>query len=229
MAGIVFIGSRFSWVLSLWLLSNAGFAHAVPTEVPAGASAHEVVSIVTNQVLELVAEAEDYAKSDPDRYYNAIDDVMADIIDYRGFARKVMGPYASGERYRSLNEAGREKLRAQLERFTAVLRNNLVTTYSKGLLAHSGSKIELSGPSDDDAGKKMVSVKQLIYGDGSAPYVLMYQMGLDKKGQWKLRNLIIDSVNLGEIYKNQFQASARKYEGDLDRVIENWTVSEADS
>jgi phospholipid transport system substrate-binding protein len=50
----------------------------------------------------------------------------------------------------------------------------------------------------------------------------MYQMGKNKSGVWKLRNVIIETVNLGEIYKNQFQAAARKHDGDLNTVIEGW-------
>ena len=55
-------------------------------------------------------------------------------------------------------------------------------------------------------------------------------MGLNEKSQqWELRNLIIDSVNLGEIYKSQFQAAARKKEGDLDAVIDSWTTDDVES
>jgi phospholipid transport system substrate-binding protein len=41
--------------------------------------------------------------------------------------------------------------------------------------------------------------------------------------------VIIESVNLGEIYRSQFQASAREYDGNLDRVIDNWTTTEVDT
>ena len=46
----------------------------------------------------------------------------------------------------------------------------------------------------------------------------------DKKGKWRLRNLIVETVNLGVIYRNQFQAAARDAEGDLNVVIDNWTA-----
>ena len=88
---------------------------------------------------------------------------MDPVIDFRGFARGVMGPYASSERYRSLDEAGREQLRGQLDRFTEVMRVGLVRTYSKGLMAFGGSKIEVSQPSLDEAQKARVSVEQLIF------------------------------------------------------------------
>ena len=57
----------------------------------------------------------------------------------------------------------------------------------------------------------------------------MYQMGRNKAGEWKLRNVIIETVNLGEIYRNQFQAAARKHNGDLNVVIDNWGAIEVES
>ena len=58
----------------------------------------------------------------------------------------------------------------------------LVRTYSKGILAYAGSRIELTDPSDEEAGASRVSVKQLIYGDQIEPYVMMYQMGCTQRG-----------------------------------------------
>jgi phospholipid transport system substrate-binding protein len=72
-------------------------------------------------------------------------------------------------------------------------------------------------------------VRQLIYSGQPEPYVLLYQMGRGKDGQWQLRNVIIESVNLGEIYRSQFEASARKYDGDLDAVIDTWETVEVDT
>ncbi|MBE9538027.1 MAG: ABC transporter substrate-binding protein [Proteobacteria bacterium] len=217
---------KFAAVMGFWLLSLSAFSQSQAAARP---SAHDVVRKATTQVMAVVEEARGYAQDDPDRYFQAVDEILEPVIDYRGFARSVMGPYASGDRYRSLDEAARAQLRGQLERFTEVMRTGLVATYSKGLLAFSGSRIEVSEPLDADSKQSRVSVHQLIYSEESQPYVLMYQMGLDKQKQWKLRNIIIESVNLGEIYKNQFQASARKYDGDLDVVIDNWSGSKSDS
>ena len=188
-------------------------------------SAYEVVQDATVQVMDVVAAADEYVDEDPDRYYQQVQNILDPVIDFRGFARSVMGPYASSERYRSLDEAGRVQLRAQLDRFTEVMRLSLVRTYSKGLLAFGGSRIEVEKPSaEDDAGSR-VGVRQLIYSDDPEPYVVLYQMGKTKSGSWQLRNVIIESVNLGEIYRNQFQAAARKQGGDLDSVIDSWTTT----
>jgi phospholipid transport system substrate-binding protein len=53
-------------------------------------------------------------------------------------------------------------------------------------------------------------------------------MGQYKDGSWRLRNLIIETINLGEIYRNQFSALAQEVDDDLDVVISQWndTISE---
>lgn len=185
-------------------------------------TAHDVVRNTSVQVMAVVEEAQGYADEDPERYYSEVQAILDPVIDFRGFARGVMGPYATSERYRSLDEAGRAQLREQLDRFTEVMRVGLVRTYSKGLLAFGGSKIEVSKPAQDEAQESRVSVEQLIFSTEAEPYRLMYQMGKGKSGDWKLRNVIIESVNLGEIYRNQFQSAARKHDGDINAVIDSW-------
>jgi phospholipid transport system substrate-binding protein len=191
-------------------------------------TAHQVVDDTTRKVMDAVRAAPAYVEKDPQRYQDAIQSILDPVIDFRGFARGVMGAYATSDRYRSLDEAGRARLTAQLDRFTEVIRVGLVRTYSKGLLAFGGSRIQLSKPAGDEAKARTVSVEQLIFSDESKPYVVMYQMGRDRSGDWKLRNMIIETVNLGAIYRSQFESAARKYNGDLDRVIDNWSTSTAD-
>jgi phospholipid transport system substrate-binding protein len=92
------------------------------------------------------------------------------------------------------------------------------------LLAFGGSRIELEPAGAEQPEGTPVSVKQLIFADRLDPYEVLYQMGQSKEGDWKLRNVIIESVNLGEIYRDQFLASARQEDGDLDAVIDSWTT-----
>jgi phospholipid transport system substrate-binding protein len=208
------VGVTVAWLLTLCV--------SVPS-VAQQLTAYDVVQDTTTKVMDVVAAADAYVETDAERYYRQIQELLDPLIDYRGFARKVMGPYASSDRYRSLDEEGRQKLKDQLDRFTAVMRGSLVRTYSKGLLAFGGSRIELVPP-DTDAGSSVVSLRQLIHADRQQPYVVMYQMGREDSGNWKLSNVIIESVNLGEVYRDQFLASAREQDGNLDTVIENWST-----
>lgn len=192
-------------------------------------SAHEVVSDTTRNVMELVSEVRENGGDTGSEYYSGLESLLDPVVDFRGFARGVMGPYASSSRYRSLDEAGRRELVDQLDRFTEKMREVMVRTYGKGLLAFGGSRIDLTEPSAEEAGGRRASVQQLIYKEGAEPYVVLYQMGRDKDGSWKLRNMIIENVNLGEIYRSQFASAARKYDGDLDKVIDNWSAVDIDA
>ncbi len=216
---------KTAWLWGSCLLLVGAWAHAIAQQP----NAHEVVEDATQRVMTVVAEASEYADENPERYYRQVQEILDPVIDFRGFARSVMGPYATSERYRSLDEAGRARLRAQLDEFTEVMRVGLVRTYSKGLLAYSGSRIEVFAISDEEQASGKAAVRQLIYSGQAEPYVLLYQMARDKSGQWQLRNVIIESVNLGEIYRSQFEAAARKYDGDLDAVIANWETVEVAS
>lgn len=212
-------------VQSLWLAGLCLLASSVWAQEP-DATAHGIVNKATQQVMAVVVEASDYADEDPERYYQQVQTILDPVIDFRGFARSVMGPYATSERYRTLDADGQARLRDQLDRFTEVMRVGLVRTYSKGLLAYGGSRIEVVAASEEEEASARATVRQLVYSGQAEPYVLLYQMGRNKEGAWQLRNIIIESVNLGEIYRNQFVASAREYEGDLDAVIDNWTTVE---
>jgi phospholipid transport system substrate-binding protein len=218
-----------AWRAALWLCLASGAVWADDlAQAPSTLSAHAVVEDATNRVMAVLEEAPAYVEEDPARYYDAVHAILDPVIDYRGFARGVMGPYATSERYRSLDEAGRAQLRGQLDRFTETMRNSLIRTYGKGLLAFGGSRVMVNGPQDDGSESGVVSVEQLIFSEEAQPYVVLYQMGRDRDGQWKLRNVIIEAINLGQVYRNQFEAAARKYEGDLDAVIDNWTAPDTE-
>ena len=191
-------------------------------------SAAETLRETTESVLQVIDNAEGYVDDDPQRYYDAVHEVLDPIVDFRGFARGIMGDYATSERYRALDEAGRRALRDQLERFTATMRKGLVRTYSKGLLAFNGSRVELDEERSREEGGR-ARLRQLIHSDEAEPYVVTYTMARERDGRWLIRNLIVEDVNLGQIYRSQFEAAARKYDGDLDKVISNWTAEGLDS
>ncbi len=195
---------------------------------PAPTDPYDVIESTTERVMVVVEKAGDYASADPQRYYDELQPILDEVIDFAGFSRAIMGPYASRQRYLSLSKEGKLELRAQVERFTEVMRIGLVRTYGKGLIAFGGSKTEVQRPEGAVSEGNSMSITQLIYGDAADPYVIQYQMRKTKNG-WKLRNLIVETINLGLIYRNQFQAAAKDYDGDLNAVIDNWAApSEAD-
>ena len=180
----------------------------------------EVISDVTVEVMTVVAEADTYFDQDPDRYYQEIDAALSELVDWRGFATAVMGEYYS--RGRSMDQAGRANLKRQRDDFAKTLREGLIRSYAKGLLAFGGARMEVQGVEASPQSARVASVTQLVYGEADRVYTIRYQMGQYKDGVWRLRNLIIETINLGEIYRNQFSALARDADDDLDSVIAQW-------
>ena len=185
-----------------------------------------VVASATDRVMDIVRDARNYYQENPEKYYQSIKKELNEFVDFRGFARGVMGRYATSARYRDLDEPGRKKLKAQLDRFSEVMRESLVRTYSKGLLAFGGSRIEIDFTSVIEPEKTKVSVRQFIYSEKPEPYVVVYQMRKIKDGSWKLRNMIVEEVNLGQIFRSQFEAAALENDRDLDKVISSWMLEE---
>lgn len=199
------------------------------TRAAEGEDAYQVVERTTDQVMNLVKEANGYADEDPERYFRELQSVLDEVVDFAYFSRAVMGPYASRQRYQSLSAEGKQELRDQVARFTEVMREGLVRTYGKGLLAFGGSRVEIQRPDAPGELGDKAEIRQLIYSDAPEPYVIEYQMRRDKDGSWRLRNLIVETINLGVIYRNQFQAAARDADGDINYVIDNWTTPEEDA
>ena len=192
----------------------------------ANAGPAQVITEVTEQVMRVVAEADTYFDEDPDRYYREIDSALAVVVDWRGFATAVMGEYYS--RGRSMDADGRANLKRQRDEFAQTLREGLIRSYAKGLLAFGGAEMVVKGVEASPQSARIASVTQLVYGEADRVYTIRYQMGQYKDGSWRLRNLIIETINLGEIYRNQFVALAKDANEDLDLVIAQWneTISE---
>ncbi len=209
-------------------LGMAPLASAVAEE-PATPDAYQVIEHTTDQVMALVQEASSYADEDPERYFRELQAVLDEVVDFAYFSRAVMGPYASRKRYQSLSPEGKKELRSQVSRFTEVMREGLVRTYGKGLLAFGGSRVEVQRPDEGEELGDKAEIRQLIYSDAPEPYVIEYQMRRGKDGSWRLRNLIVETINLGVIYRNQFQAAAQDANGDINSVIDNWTTPESDA
>ena len=58
-------------------------------------------------------------------------------------------------------------------------------------------------------------------------YPITYKVRKDKDGNWLIINIIVNGVNLGLTFRNQFQALAEEHNENIDEIIKHWT-SDAD-
>ncbi len=59
-------------------------------------SAAQTLRETTEDVLEVIENAQGYVDEDPERYYQAVHEVLDPVVDFRGFARGVMGEMLGG-------------------------------------------------------------------------------------------------------------------------------------
>lgn len=217
--------------IKYWLAIVLMMAVVVPTmaeEKPLLAP-HQTVSDATKNMIAVIQGAKEYYKDEPERFYSQVDAVIEPLIDFRSFARSVMGKYGSKRYYSSLSDAEKTIYRKEFGRFVDTFKQGLIKTYGKGLLAFNGQKIELKEPTVADVAAAnaggTVDVIQYFYGSAEKPYIINYKMRYNKKDKkWLLRNVTIESINVGKVYRGQFENSMQKYKGDLAAVVDNWTV-----
>lgn len=215
---------RVKWLYGIALFAAClfrpvAFADALPEP-------YQMVQQTTEQVIAIIKDGKGYYDKDPARFNKQVEAVLDKVVDFDAFARGVMGPYAGAQRYQALtNEQEKNEFRARIQRFSDTFKQGLIETYAKGLLKFDGQKIETLPPrKSDDLNSGNVAVVQNIYGAADKPYIVQYSMRRNREGVWKLQNVIIEGINLGQTYRSQFAAAADQYHGDLDKVIANWHV-----
>ncbi len=189
-----------------WLLASG--AWAAETVDPKQETPHQLIEEVTEVLFEVVQEY-DKGDKDTESYYDEIQGLLEPVVDFEFIAKAVMGSHRS--------DASDE----QIDSFVEVFKRGLVTTYAKGIANYVDSEISIRPPDEDVKDKRRVSVDQEVKHDGST-YRLSYTMAQNRSGEWKLINLVLDGVNLGRSFRSQFGQAAKKYDGDLDKVIDNW-------
>jgi len=75
----------------------------------------------------------------------------------------------------------------------------------------------------DDPKKAQVDMD--IQTNSSTTIPVTYQLVLDAKGQWKVRNVLLNGINLGLTFRNQFASTVEANRGNLDKAIANFVPS----
>jgi phospholipid transport system substrate-binding protein len=217
---------------ALCMVFVAGFSQAGDISEPAVAPKLPQVLIqdVTDQVLTAILLANSYYQEDPERFYVEVESIMAPVMDYQTFARTVMGRYGSSSAYRALKtDQDRAQFRTRVEEFTKVFRQTIMNTYGKGLMAFNGEEITVL-PLDEENMAKVaagdyVQVVQVIHGEDGSETNIYYKLKPNSDGEWKMRNVVIDTINLGKVYQSQFASAVKDSDGDIDKAIIAWAES----
>ena len=164
--------------------------------------AQEMVSIIRNN-------QELYAK-DPELFKDKINVVFEPMVDFRRVGASVMG--------KKYYIAASSSQRLQ---FIQSFKTSLLDTYSSTLAQWGDQKIITIFPEVSEF-KKTQDVQQNLI-TSSNIYPITYKVRKDKNGNWLIINIIVNGVNLGLTFRNQFQALAKEHDENIDEIIKHWT------
>lgn len=202
-------------VIGAWLAvvttATACAADAAP------ASPQAVITATRDALLSVIKDGKGYFDQDPERFYRAVRDVLDPVVDFDSFSRGVMAVH--------YKKASPE----QRVRFRDTFKDALVRTYGKALLNYGDEKIDVLPPSKPSRQPDRDSVTMEVWSEGKM-YPVVYSMRRDGEGRWRMANIIINGINIGLTYRNQFATAmkAPQNRGDIDLVISDWGKTIAD-
>ena len=194
--------------ICLWAaVLAAGMARAAQLE----SAPHQLIADAANDLLRLIEAGRGYADSDPERFFKAVEALLAPVVDFEGFARRVMSAHY------------KEATPEQRQRFAEAFKWGLVRTYSLTLTDFTGGEVIVLPPDGPPRHPRRRNVKMEIR-QGGEVYPLLYTMTQSADGGWRIGNIVIAGVNIGLTYRSQFRSVAAdaRYGGDLDRAIDAW-------
>ncbi|WP_434592306.1 ABC transporter substrate-binding protein [Pseudomonas sp. R4-83] len=173
-----------------------------------GQSAHDLIQDTTNRMLaDLQANKEKY-KQDPQDFYAALNNIVGPVVDAEGISKSIMTVKYS-----------RKATPEQMQRFQENFKRGLFQFYGNALLEYNNQGITVD-PAKDESGDR-TSVNMTVKGSNGAIYPVQYT--LEKiGGEWKLRNVIINGINIGKLFRDQFADAMQRNGNDLDKTIDGW-------
>ena len=75
---------------------------------------------------------------------------------------------------------------------------------------------------------KNIEVRQTL-NTGSSKYPISYKLRKNKDNSWSIINIIVNGVNLGLTFQNQFMALAIKNNEDIEKTLNGWVSDAGDA
>lgn len=175
-------------------------------------TAHEFAENVKDELVAVIrSKAELEQEGGTEKYVEAVESVLEPVVDFNYIARGVMGGH------------GEQATDEQRRRFAEEFKESLVNTYANGLAGYGSYDITVVPPDEDVSGKRTVGV-WLNVTNGDVTHRLAFTTRLNRDGEWKVTNMILNGVNLGRAFRGQFDNAMKQRNGDIDAVIANWQV-----
>lgn len=194
--------------LVLFGLSSITSAKVNVIEPGFDSAPHKVVQDTTQRVLVALNSGLDPIK-EPEIFVDELSEILDPVIAFDYIARGVIGNYA------------KDVTKEQVSQFAKSFKLGLVNTYGNGMSNFSDLEIAVLPPKKPVGEQRRVVVVQEISG-GTDTNLVSYSMAKNNQGQWKIINVVLNGINLGQTFRGQFAAEVKKNKGDVIKTIDEW-------
>ncbi|AYF34748.1 toluene tolerance protein [Vreelandella alkaliphila] len=163
-----------------------------------------------NDFMEQINGREDYYANNLNELKALVNDSLNDVADFRYIGASVMGSYF------------RNATPEQRSRFADVFRQTLIDTYTRGLVTFDYDELRVLTDQRGQRYEDQASVDMEVVATNGQIYPVSYSLRLSN-GEWKVVNVIVNGINLGLTFRNQFDQSMRENNRDYDAVIRSWS------
>nr|WP_235042008.1 ABC transporter substrate-binding protein [Halomonas profundi] len=198
--------------VSLWLVSVTMLvAMSVPFQALAQSQSPE--DMIRDNISSLMGDLdgrEDYYANNLNELEALVDSSLDQVADFRYIGASVMGNY--------FRNASPE----QRSRFADVFRQTLIDTYTRGLVTFDYDELRVLDAQQAQRYDDQASVAMEVVANNGQVYPVSYSLRLSD-GEWRVVNVIVNGINLGLTFRNQFDQAMRDNNRDYDAVINGWS------
>ena len=119
-----------------------------------------------------------------------------------------------------LSKAYSSATKEQILLFQTRTKKLLLDTYITALLEFEDYELETSRKIKENKNKTLEV--EINFFSASDSFKAKFTLYKNKQGDLKIINIIIDGINLGLTFRNQFQDNLKNENYDLDKAIETW-------
>ena len=175
---------------------------------------HKYIDSQAQEMVSVIINNQELFKEDPELFKDKISTIFEPMVDFRRVGASVMG-----KKYYLASS------KSQRIEFIETFKNSLLDTYTSTLAQWGDQKIVTIFPEVSEF-KKTEDIKQNLIASNNI-YPITYKVRKNNNGDWLIINIIVNGVNLGLTFRNQFQALAKEHNENIDEIIKHWT-SDAD-
>ena len=193
----------FCWKITILLLLSLQLHSDKNSEI------YSFIDDNAQYFLTVIKEEGSNFSDNPDEFKEKLKNIWEPMVDVQLVSRLI------------LNKAYKSASQEQIYRFQERTKKLLLDTYVSTLLEFKDYEIFTNAKIKTNKNKTF-EIEIKFDSSSSYSFITKFTVYRNKGGELKIINIIIDGINLGLTFRNQFQGVLKKEGNNLDKAIESW-------